>query len=79
MQCVCIATRLCFPTIPGGEVMPPTITLHITDQSGRILRSIDIPAPMRAAYPEGPSMFDPNAFDRLLDRITEHIHKETEQ
>lgn len=59
--------------------MPPTITLNITDQSGRILRRIDIPAPMRAAYPDGPGMFDADAFDRLLDRITEHIHKEAEQ
>lgn len=56
--------------------MPPTITLHITDQSGRVLRRIDIPAPMRTAYPDGPSLFDPTAFDRMLDRACQHIHEE---
>lgn len=59
--------------------MPPTITLHITDQSGHILRSTDIPAPMRETYPGGPTMFDPNAFDRLLDRACQRIREEAGQ
>ena len=59
--------------------MPPTITLNITDQSGHILRSIDIPAPMRATYPDGPSMFDADAFDRLLDRACQRIREEAGQ
>lgn len=59
--------------------MPPTITLNITDQAGRILRGIDIPAPMREPYPGGPPLFDTDAFDRLLDRACERIQEEAGQ
>lgn len=56
--------------------MPPTITINITDQSGRILRRIDMPAPMRETYPGGPAMLDAAAFDRLLDRISTLMREE---
>ena len=56
--------------------MPPTITLHITDQSGRILRRIDMPAPMREPYPGGPPLFDPARLDQLLDRACQRIREE---
>lgn len=59
--------------------MPPTITLNITDQSGRILRSTDIPAPMRETYPGGPGMLDTARLDRLLDRACTLIQEEAGQ
>lgn len=59
--------------------MPPTITLNITDQSGRILRGIDIPAPMRETYPGGPGMLDAARLDRLLDRACQRIREEAGQ
>jgi hypothetical protein len=48
-------------------MMPPTITLKITDNADRPLASMEVPVPL-SGEPGECAMFDAERFERLLDR-----------
>ena len=48
-------------------MMPPTITLRITDNADRPLASMEVPVPL-SGEPGECAMFDAERFERLLDR-----------
>ena len=47
--------------------MPPSITLHITDNAGHDYAQVDVPVPMSASS-YGMDLFDAQQFEQLLDR-----------
>ena len=48
-------------------MMPPTITLKITDSADRQLATMNVPVPL-SGEPGECAMFDAETFERLLDR-----------
>lgn len=50
-------------------MMPPTITLKITDNADRPLASMEVPVPL-SGEPGECAMFDAEKFERLLDRAS---------
>lgn len=50
-------------------MMPPTITLRITDNADRPLAYMEVPVPL-SGEPGECAMFDAEKFERLLDRAS---------
>ena len=48
-------------------MMPPTITLRITDNADRPLASMEVPVPL-SGEPGECAMFDAERFEQLLDK-----------
>ena len=53
----------------GRVMMPPTITLKITDNADRQLATMSVPVPL-SGEPGECAMFDAEKFERLLDRAS---------
>lgn len=51
----------------GRCMMPPTITLRITDNADKPLASMKVPVPLSGEPGEG-AMFDAEKFELLLDK-----------
>lgn len=48
-------------------MIPPTVTLRVTDNADRDLATLEVPVPL-SGEPDQCAMFDAERFERLLDR-----------